>query len=412
VPSERALRHLYDRCVAPDLLIDAQPAERPAAMIVVGQPGAGIAYETAMLRKQLMQTVSAAVHVSLDRLRAYHPLWARGGDVSPAAAARVTAACQSWFDRLVSDVQKRRFNLIAEIETTDLIALNKLGADLRHNGYVVQAVFVATSREESRLAMLARYEMHRRAGLGAEAPSIQAYELAFGNVGRALGHMEIERSVDGIRVIARGGHQLYESRVIDGALGRPPRAAETLEVQLDLKPNAKELVQYAMCWETLVQRLASDPAVPRDIAGRTVIWRNEAAARCEKDPDAAQMLQWAREAGAFRVMNRFEFEKEFPHLARAVAALGAAALESERMSPQDAERLLMHARENIALRIERGEMARIIARQKSMETKAQEKAQEKALERPPEKTAESLPDRAPPPKTPKKEPPFQEPPAR
>jgi hypothetical protein len=394
-PSDRELRRLYERCVAPDLLVGAQTAEHPVAMVIAGQPGAGLTYASVMLRQQLMQTVATAAHVSLNRLRAYHPLWAAGGDVAPTAAARVIADCQAWFDRFVSDVQTRRLNLIAEVETTDIEAVPRLAADLRRGGYIVQAVLVGTAREESRLAMLARYEMRRRAGLGAEAPSIQAHELAFSNVGSLLGRLEHERMVDGLRVITCSGTQLYESRVIDGVLNRVPRAAETLRIHLDRAPDARELVQYAMRWETLVQRLTGDPTVPRDIAGRTVIWRNDAAARCEQDPDARQMLQWAREAGAFRVMNRFEFEKEFPHLARAVAALGEAVLESERFPPQEAARLLTHARENIAQRIERGDMARIVARQKAMEMKAQGKAR-------------TQPDREPT----AKEPPSEEPPTR
>ncbi|GAA4346077.1 hypothetical protein GCM10023165_30600 [Variovorax defluvii] len=394
-PSERELRRLYERCVAPDLLVGAQTAEHPVAMVIAGQPGAGLTYSSVMLRQQLMQTVPTAAHVSLNRLRAYHPLWAAGGDVAPPAAAQVTAHCQAWFDRFVTDVQTRRLNLVAEVETTDIEAVPRLAADLRRGGYIVQAVFVGTNREESRLAMLARYEMRRRAGLGAEAPSIQAHELAFSNVGSLLGRLEHERMVDGLRVITRSGTQLYESRVLDGVLNRVPRAAETLRIHLERATDARELVQYAMRWETLVQRLTGDPAVPRDIAGRTVIWRNEAAARCEQDPDAKQMLQWAREAGAFRVMNRFEFEKEFPHLARAVAALGEAVLESERFPPREAARLLAHARENIAQRIERGDMARIIARQKAMEMKAQGKAK-------------TQPDR----ERTAKEPPSEEPPTR
>ncbi|MGH8789856.1 MAG: zeta toxin family protein, partial [Cupriavidus necator] len=86
-------------------------------MVIAGQPGAGLTYASVMLRQQLMHTVAAAAHVSLNRLRAYHPLWAAGGDVAPTAAARVTAHCQAWFDRFVSDVQTRRLNLVVEVET-------------------------------------------------------------------------------------------------------------------------------------------------------------------------------------------------------------------------------------------------------------------------------------------------------
>lgn len=372
--SERELRRLYEQCVTPDLLVGALPAAAPVAMIIAGQPGTGLTYATVRLRKQLLHTVASAAHVALSRLRAYHPMWARGGELSPAAAEKVTDHCQAWFDRFVSDVQKRRLNLVAEVETTDIETVPKLAAELRRSGYVVQAVFVATSREESRLAMLARYEMRRHAGLGAQAPSSQAHELAVSNVVGVVRRLEHEHLVDGLRVITHSGGQLYESRLAGAKLDRVPGAAEVLQLELDRAPDARELVQFAMRWETLVQRLANDPTVPRDIAGRTVIWRNEAAARCELDPNAAQMLQWSREAAAFRVMNRFEFQKQFPHLARAVATLGEAVLESERFASPQAQRLLTHARENIAQRIERGDLARIVARQKSMDTKAQERA--------------------------------------
>jgi hypothetical protein len=95
--------------------------------------------------------------------------------------------------------------------------------------------------------------------------------------------------VDGVRVIGHDGAQIYESRVIDGDINRPPRAQQTLDVLQDKPRSPKELVQFAMRWETLVQRLANGPAVPRDIASQTLTWRNEAVLRCERDPAAAQM---------------------------------------------------------------------------------------------------------------------------
>lgn len=370
--SERELRRLYDRCVAPDLLAGAQAAEQPVAMIVASQPGAGVSSAAVQLRRQLIQSVATAVLVSMDRLRAYHPHWAAGGDITPLVAARINGNCKAWFDRLAEEVRKKRLNLVAEVETVDARGVQKLAAELRHNGYVVQAVFVATSREESRLAMMARYEMRRRAGLAVEQPSVQNHEAAFMNVSALIGAMEHRRAVDGLRVIGHDGTQIYESRVIDGDINRPPRAQETLDVLLDKPRSPKELVQFAMRWETLVQRLANDPGVPRDVASQTLTWRNEAVARCERDPAATQMLQWAREAGAFRVMNRFEFEKEFPHHARAVSSLGLAAEEAEKYGGEEGRRLLFHARENIAQRIERGDMARIAAREKAQEQKAKE----------------------------------------
>ncbi|PZQ77705.1 MAG: hypothetical protein DI563_02885 [Variovorax paradoxus] len=370
-PSERELRRLYERCVSQDLASGAQPAVQPAAMIITGQPGAGLTFATVQLRRQLLETVATAAHVSMNRLCAYHPIWANGGDIAPQTAERVSEDCASWFNRLVKDAQKQRHNLIAEVEATQIEAVPTLAGDLRRSGYMVQAVFVATSREDSHVAMMARYEMRRRHGLAVDPPSIKAHDFAVGNVVDVLGRMEFDRSVDGLRVIASNGDHIYEGRLDGDKWDRPPRASATLGALLDKTPTTKEMVRTAMRWETLFQRLGTDPTVPREVASQVLQWRNEAIGRCEQEPSTAIALQWAREAGAFRVMNRFEFLKEFPHHERAVQALGIAATEAERFPKEQADRLMVHARENIAQRIERGDMARIAARQKSQDAKAQ-----------------------------------------
>ncbi len=377
-PSERELRGIYEHGVTADLAAGARPADQPVAMIITGQPGAGLTFATVKLRQQLLDTVSSAAHVSMNRLRAYHPLWSRGGDIATQESERITTDCAAWFNRLAKDAQKQRFNLIAEIETTEIEAVPAMAEDLRRNGYIVQAVFVAASREESRIAMMARYEMRRAAGLAVEPPSIEKHDLAFSNVVNVLGRLEFARSVDGLRVITNTGDHVYESRVEGDKWDRPPRAAATLGSMLDKTPTAKEMVRSAMRWETLFQRLGADPTVPRGVTSLVFAWRDQAVNRCEHDPAAAQGLQWAREAGAFRVMSRFEFLKEFPHHERAVEAMGLAKAEAERHPPEQAHRLITHARENIAQRIERGDMARIAARQKAQQPDAQMRRTEDA----------------------------------
>jgi len=363
---EKELARIYERRVAPDLLAGAAASPSPVAMIIAGQPGAGVPYATALLRKDLVKSVGTCAQVSVDRLRSYHPGWQRD-DGNPLTAARVAADAAAWFDRFVEEVQAKRLNLVAEVGTQDAKAIPKLAAQLRRDHYFVQAVFVATSREESRIAMMARYEMRRRHGLPVEPISVQQHELAFLNVRTVMGALEHRLAVDGLRVIRHDGTQIYESRLVNEELSKLPRAQQTLDVLLDKARPPRELVQLAMRWETLVQRLANDPVVPRDIASQTLTWRNEAVARCESNPTTAQMLQWAREAGAFRVMDRFEFEKEFPHHSRAVKSLGLAVIEAEKYERDEGARLVFHARENIAQRIERGDMARIAAQEKTHE---------------------------------------------
>lgn len=359
----RELARIYERRIAPDLMAGAAVSPRPAAMIIASHPGAGASYAAALLRKEFSKSPGACAQVSIDRLRAYHPSWR---DIH--ASAGVGSDAAAWFDRFVEEVQGRRLNLVAEVGTADAKAIPKLAAQLRRGQYTVQAVFVATTSDESRLAMLARYEMRRRHGLPVDPVSDREHEAAFLNVRTIVDTLEQRLAVDGLRVIHHDGTQIYERRLANGKLDKAPKAQEALDAVVGKTRSPRELVQLAMRWETLVQRLAKDPAVPREIASLTLTWRNEAVARCESLPAAAQMLQWAREAGAFRVMERFEFEKEFPHHGRAVRSLGLAVIEAEKYERDEGARLIAHARENIAQRIERGDMARIAAQEKAQES--------------------------------------------
>lgn len=357
---------IYERRIRPDVLAGAIASKSPVAMLVAGQPGSGVPTAAATLRGELTKSTGAVVQLSEDRLRAYHPFWRVGTGLLRAGA--IQAEVTYWFDRTVQDSQSHRLHLLVEDELRDPRSLQKVAAALRKDLYVVQAVFVSTNRDESRLSVMAHYDLSRERGLPSRFVSAQEHDEALGNVRVALGLLEDRRAVDGVRVIDRNASQFYENRLVDGEWLRSPRAQASLDILRDKARPPKDIVKLAMRWETLAQRLAHDPDVPRDVASQVLMWRNEAAAHCASTPVTAQMLQWAREGAAFRIMDRFEFEREFPHHGRAVKSLGAAVIEAEKYDATESARFLASARENIAQRIERGDMARIAAREKAQAT--------------------------------------------
>jgi hypothetical protein len=358
---------IYERRIRQDILAGALPSRSPVAMFVAGQPGAGVSSAAALLRRELRKTAGPAVSVSAQRLLAYHPGWRDAAEHPGGSTTTVQGDVNHWFDRIVQDARKQRLHLLIEDELQDAKAIHRLAVALRKDAYVVQAVFVGTNPDESRISVMAGYDIWRERGLPPNFVSTQEHDAALANVRIAIGLLEDRRAVDGLRVIDRGGSQLYENRLAVGEWIRAPRAQATLDIERDRVRPPKDVVKFAMRWETLVQRLVHDAAVSRDIASQALAWRNDAVARCEATPATAQMLQWAREGAAFRTMDRFEFEKEFPHHARAVKSLGMAVLEAEKYSDEEGARLLFHARENIAQRIERGDMARIAARERTQE---------------------------------------------
>jgi hypothetical protein len=331
-------------------------------MFVGGQPGAGVAVAAALLRRELVKTAGPAIHLSIERLTAYHPASGAGSTVD---APAIQPDIVHWLGRAVEDGRTQRLHMVIEDELEDARSIPRMAAALRKDAYAVQAVFVSTPPDQSRIALMARYDRWRMRDLPTPFVSRAAHDAALANIRLVMGQLEDHRAVDGLRIIDAKGAQSYENRMTQGKWLRAARAQETLDAEHGRAPAPKELVQTAMRWETLVRRLVQDPQVPRDVASEVLQWRDEAVARCEAVPAAAQMLQWAREGAAFRVMERNEFVKEFPHHARAVNSLGLAMLESEKYQHYEATRLVLHARENIAQRIERGDMSRIAAKEKS-----------------------------------------------
>ena len=359
--SASARDRLYEQRGRPDLFAGIAASPQPVAMLVAGQPGAGVPVAAALLRRELLKTAGPAIHLSIERLTAYHPAGRADSAVDfPAIQPDIV----HWLGRAIEDARARRLHMVIEDELEDAGSMPRLAAALRKDAYVVQAVFVSTHPDLSRIALMARYDRWRSRGLPTPFISAAAHDAALANVRHVMGHLEDRRAVDGLRIIDAKGAQFYENRLTRGEWLRTPRAQTTLDAERDRTPAPRELVQTAMRWETLVRRLVQDPEVPRDVASEVLRWRDEAVARCEAIPAAAPMLQWAREGAAFRVMERNEFVKEFPHHARAVQSLGLAMLESEKYQDYEATRLVLHARENIAQRIERGDMARIAAKEK------------------------------------------------
>ena len=365
--------HIYERRIGPDVLAGAMASRTPVAMLVAGQPGAGVQAAAAILHRDLAKTAGGVVQLSEARLRAYHPHWRSEITQDVLRAHTIQPEITYWFDRIVQDAQRHRFHLMVEDELLDPRAAHKLALALRKDLYAVQAVFVSTQRDESTLSVMGQFDRLRDRGLPARFVSAQEHDIGFANVRVAMGLLEDRRSVDGIRLVDRNASHFYENRLDEaGEWKKAPRAQASLDVLRDKARPPKEQVKLAMRWETLTQRLVHDPELSREVASQALVWRNEAAARCEAVPATAQMLQWAREGAAFRVMDRFDFEKEFPHHGRAVAALGAAVIEAEKYDAKESARFLASARENIAQRIERGDMARIAAREKAMEQKSKE----------------------------------------
>lgn len=354
--TEGEVDRIYSRSIRPDLLDDVPRSNYPTAVIVGGQPGAGKSYVLAQVRAHLASTVGIAATIAGDEVREYHPYWRSHARIDPQAAQRTQADAGAWFARLTTDGIEKKANLIFETSMRQPDAVLKLAERLRGSGYEVGAVVLAVDKDLSRQATLTRYDVARSVGDVPRFVPAALHDGAYDRLRDTVSRLESERAVDRIQLITRDGRQLYSNLLEQGQWARSPKGLASLDDFRERALPARELADNALRWQTLVQRLAADPSVPREVGAQVVAWRNESTQRAERDTDAKQLLQWGREAEAFKTMSRHQFVKEFPQHAKLAERMEEAINYAEGNFGHaiDRERFVQQARDRIAERIAEG----------------------------------------------------------
>jgi len=356
---EGEVEQIYARRIRPDLLDDVPSSSNPTAVLVGGQPGAGKSYALAQVRAHLATTAGPAATISGDELREYHPYWRSNARIDAQAAHRTQADAGRWYARLTQDGIAKGANLVFETSMRQPDAVVKLAERLRSAGYHVAAVVLAVEKDSSRQATLTRYDVARTVGDVPRFVPAAYHDGAYDRLRDSVARLERERAVDRIQLVTRDGRQLYANMIEHGQWSKEPRGLASLDDFRERRLPARELADSALRWQTLVQRLAADPSVPREVAAQVVAWRNEAAQVADRDPDAKQLFQWGREAEAFRTMNRRQFVQEFPQHAKLADRLQEAVnyAEGNFAHAIDRERFVVQARDRIAERIAEGRSA-------------------------------------------------------
>lgn len=362
--SEAELERIYAKRIRPDVLDGIEPSQAPTAVLVAGQPGSGRSDALRQVSAHLARTGGPSAVVSGEALRQHHPAWRLHGHDAAGVSDDVRSAVGQWVARVSADAITRRVNVLFETSLRQAEAAVALATLLRQATYHVAAVVLATDRDQSRQATMAYYDLAHRAGAAPAWVTASDHDGAYDALRDTLGRLESEQAVDRLQIIARDGRQLYANELSGGTWLRPPKAVAVLDDFRERRLTARELADSALRWQTLVQRLALDPAVPREVASQLLAWRNESTGKAEHDPEAARLLEWGRDAEAFRTLNRTQFLSEFPHHAKAVERLDQAMRYAQQnfALAADRTRFIDQTRDRLAERIAEG---RVGARDRS-----------------------------------------------
>lgn len=198
---------------AREALETTSPAERPRAILLAGQPGAG---KSALRAQALREAPSeeGAVLVDIDELRVSHPAYRRLSLANDrAAAGQVQHDAGRWGDELIHDAAEARRNIVVDGTLKSPDKAEALCRDLKARGYHVEVWALAVRREDSELGVHLRYERQKAKGKPGRWPPEPVRDAAYEGMPRAVDQIERSGAADRVRAFGRATEA-----------GAPPRA--------------------------------------------------------------------------------------------------------------------------------------------------------------------------------------------
>lgn len=227
--SRERLQHIYDTRIAPDLFRSVQPVERPTAVVLGGQPGAG---KTPMqnLASREFADRGGIVKIIGDDLRAYLPHYKSLQRADDKTAAFYTDRDSGRLvEMAIAEAASRRVNVLVEgtMRSPDVVA--KTLRDFREAGFQTDARALAVSPELSGLGILQRYAAQKESrGVGRMTTS-DAHQAALTGMLATLDRIQDERLADRLTIYRRGGEMIGRFDLSGPVRSDEPRARDLVE---------------------------------------------------------------------------------------------------------------------------------------------------------------------------------------
>ncbi|MFJ6384640.1 zeta toxin family protein [Kitasatospora sp. NPDC092039] len=211
-------REIFDLDIAPMLLGGTVAQERPVAVFVVGQPGAGKTRAASLLVRRAMRP--GAVHLTGDDLKVLHPDYF---DLlrceAREAGAAIRADYKAWMALAQAYVRERRGDIVIETAPGNARDVLADAAAFKRAGYRVQVLALAVRAADSRQGTAARYADAQRDGTPARFTTAAGHDRCYGAVADVVEEAALGSVVDELVVMGRDGRALWRRGWSGGAPG-------------------------------------------------------------------------------------------------------------------------------------------------------------------------------------------------
>jgi len=205
--SEAESRRIFNEQIAPRYRTGPTTGERPVVVFVAGQPGSGTSKAVSEVAGHLRMTRGAPVTIRQDDFAMFHPDADRLLQEHGVMTSGHTRLDEERWRRGVADLAMAdRSDVVVETTMSDPASFQAQVVQFRAAGYSVEVQFVATPEQESRLAVLQRYQREvEHLGYGRLTPRDE-YEASVRGLGEVAALIDQGRiPVEYASVVGRDG---------------------------------------------------------------------------------------------------------------------------------------------------------------------------------------------------------------
>ncbi len=243
---------------------NTEPTDRPQAIILGGQPGAG---KSGLLEasKQGFEGRNV-VTINGDELRYYHPQYRDIQRADERRFAELTDPhARPWTKQLFDSTIETRRNVVFEGTMREAGPITETMRRLKAAGYYVVARVIATNERDSMAGIHRRYEEQKAAKGFGRWSSVQAHDDAYKGMPATVEYIEHNKLADRVQVYDRKGNVVYDNELQGTEWKRQPAAKTAIEAERARPPTPEERRQQEAEWTTIIAMMAARRADEREI---------------------------------------------------------------------------------------------------------------------------------------------------
>jgi len=251
------LQRIWRQDISPIVFAGLAVADRPLALFVGAQPGAG--KSRAMRRLEDLYPERTFVALDSDELRKFHP---RLDDILRTDPARMPVltnqAASAWFRMGLAQARHQGNDVLIEnsFHNPDVIVAE--AQQFKAAGYQTHAVALAVPGRDSRLGALTRYVDALTAGETARWTNLASHEAGYTGVPETAAALEASPSIDRMTITDRTGTIHYDHQ---HGPGRWADARRTVAKLRDQPPTVDQARAWLDNWTAVTTKISDLPSL-------------------------------------------------------------------------------------------------------------------------------------------------------